>query len=145
MATAIIGYTGFVGSNIVNQKSFDFKFNTSNINDILEKELDLLVIAAPSAVKWQANKEPGKDLETINNLITIISKVQAKKVVYISTVDVYKTPNNTDEDTLINPEENHPYGKHRYYFEEFIRKNFKNHLVVRLPGLFGQGLKKNFI
>jgi len=145
MKKAIIGFSGFVGSNISKQESFDFLYNSKNINEIIGKEFDLLVIAAPSAVKWQANKEPEKDLEMINNLIEILSKVRANKVVHISTVDVYKTPINTDEDIAINPEENHPYGKHRYYIEEFVRKNFKKHLIVRLPGLFGNGLKKNFI
>ncbi len=145
MAKAIIGFTGFVGSNIIQQKSFDLKFNSSNIHEIIGTKVDLLVIAAPSAVKWQANKEPEKDLAMINDLIEVLSKVEAKQVVHISTVDAYKNPVNVNEDTPINPAENHPYGKHRFYFEEFIRSNFANHLIVRLPGLFGKGLKKNFI
>ena len=31
------------------------------------------------------------------------------------------------------------------YLENFVKKNFKNYSVVRLPGVFGQGLKKNII
>ena len=38
-----------------------------------------------------------------------------------------------------------PYGLHRYQLEEFVKKNFLNHLIVRLPGLVGPGLKKNII
>ncbi len=145
MQKAIIGFSGFVGSNIIDQESFDFFYNSQNIQEIIGKKLDLLVIAAPSAVKWQANKEPEKDLEMINSLIEILSKVEAKQVVHISTVDVYKIPINTNEDSPIDSGQNHAYGKHRFYLEEFIRKNFKKHLIVRLPGLFGKGLKKNFI
>ena len=32
---ALIGYTGFVGSNISNQIKFDFLFNSKNIHEIL--------------------------------------------------------------------------------------------------------------
>lgn len=145
MKKAIIGYTGFVGSNLINQNKFDLFYNSSNISEIDGKELDLLVIAAPSAVKWKANQEPEQDLQMIDDLISHLKKVKAKKVIQISTVDIYKNPINVDENTEIETEGLHPYGKNRFYLEEFIRKQFTNHLVVRLPALFGEGLKKNFI
>jgi len=37
-----------------------------------------------------------------------------------------------------------PYGTNRYFLEQFCRENF-NTTIVRLPGLFGPGLKKNVI
>lgn len=145
MSKAIIGHTGFVGGNIINQFNFDYKFNTSNISDIKGQSFNLLVIAAPSAEKWKANQDPENDLNKIQKLIDVISTVKATQVVLISTVDVYKNPNNVDEDSIIETEQNHAYGRNRFYFEEFIRDNFQNHLIIRLPGLFGKGLKKNFI
>lgn len=145
MTKAIIGYTGFVGGNLSSQCTFDLSFNSSNIKEILKKEIDLLVIAAPSAAKWKANQDPQNDWSIISALLDIIKKVHAQKVVYISTVDVYRLPFNVDEDTKIIPEDTQPYGKHRFYIEEFVRAHFPQHLIVRLPGLFGKGLKKNFI
>lgn len=142
---SLIGYTGFVGSNLNNQTKFDYLFNSDNINEIHNLQTDLLVIAAPSAVKWKANQEPEQDLQMINDLINHLKKVKAKQVVQISTIDIYKNPNNVDENTIIDTDGLHPYGKNRFYLEEFIRKQFTNHLVVRLPALFGEGLKKNFI
>lgn len=135
---------GFVGSNLIEQTDFDLTYDSSNINEIDGKEFDLLVIAAPSAVKWKANQEPEQDLEMINNLIDHLKKVKSKQVVHISTVDVYKLPINVDENTEIELEGLHPYGKNRFYLEEFIRDNFST-LTIRLPTLFGKGLKKNFI
>ena len=34
MKNALIGYTGFLGSNLKLQNKFDFFFNTNNINNI---------------------------------------------------------------------------------------------------------------
>lgn len=145
MKTALIGHTGFVGGNIASQHTFDLCFNSANIQEIKNQKLDLLVIAAPSAAKWKANQDPETDWQTISSLTKILGQVQAKQVVYLSTVDVYKSPVSVNEDNEIRPEENQPYGKHRFLLEEFSRQHFPNHLIVRLPGLFGQGLKKNFI
>jgi len=142
---AIIGYTGFVGTNLINQNKFDLFYNSSNISEINGKEFDLLVIAAPSAVKWKANQEPEQDLQMINDLISHLKNVKAKQIIQISTIDIYKNPIDVDENTNIETEGLHPYGKNRFYLEEFIKNQFKKHLIVRLPALFGNGLKKNFI
>src|SRR5262249_32793229 len=50
-----------------------------------------------------------------------------------------------DEDTPIVAEKIQPYGRHRYELEQFVAKHFAKTHVVRLPGLFGTGLKKNLI
>jgi len=145
MNCAIIGYTGFVGGNLINQNKFDFLFNTSNISDLKGGEFDLLVCAAPAAVKWKAISEPETDLRMVRSLMDALSSVTVKNFIQISTIDVYPSIDGVDEDAPIDPEKNHAYGKHRFYLEQFIGEKFKSHLVVRLPGLFGPGLKKNFI
>ncbi len=62
----------------------------------------------------------------------------------ISTFDVYSLPIEVDENTSINKENLHPYGKHRLELETFIQNRF-DALVVRLPSLFGKGIKKNIV
>lgn len=144
MKTALIGYTGFVGGNIVAQNKFDDLYNTSNINDIDGKEYDLLVSAATYAEMWRINQDPKGDLERIDSLIERLKHVKTKKFVLISTVGIYKNPNGADEATPIDTEGLSPYGMNRYHLEEFIRNNSPS-LIIRLPGLFGIGLKKNVI
>jgi hypothetical protein len=39
----------------------------------------------------------------------------------------------------------HPYGLHRLRLEDFIAGRYPSHAIVRLPALFGAGLKKNAI
>lgn len=143
--TALIGYTGFVGGNINAQTSFTDVYNTKNIDDIDGEEYDLVVSAATYAEMWRINQEPEKDLAQIEGLIKHLKNVKAKTFVLISTVGVYKDPTNIDEDTPIITDGLLPYGVNRYHLETFVRDNFSNSLIVRLPGLFGAGIKKNVI
>ncbi|MBN1331479.1 sugar nucleotide-binding protein [Candidatus Dojkabacteria bacterium] len=145
MSKALIGSTGFVGGNLQRQTDFEYLFNSRNIEKIKRNNYDLVVCAAPSAVKWEANQFPDNDLRIVNQLIDDIKNINTEQFVQISTIDVYKTPYNVDEKSKMRQKGLHPYGKHRLLLEEFVKSNFKNHLIIRLPGLFGEGLKKNFI
>lgn len=145
MRSGLIGFTGFVGGNILKQEKFDCLYNSTNIAEINNRTFNLLVCAAPSAEVWKANQDPARDLAITNSLINHLAKTVAKQFILISTVDVLKNKKTADEDTMINPDELEPYGKHRYHLSEFAGSHFPNHLIVRLPGLFGEGLKKNFI
>ncbi len=145
MYSALIGHTGFVGGNLRSQKDFTDLYNSKNIQDIRGKSYDLVVCAGVNAVKWMANKDPETDWQGIQDLLENLKDVQAERFVLISTVDVYPQISDVDEDTTIDSAANHAYGRHRYSVEEFVRENFSRHHVVRLPGLFGDGLKKNAI
>jgi dTDP-4-dehydrorhamnose reductase len=145
MKKALIGFSGFVGSNLLRQTEFGYLYNRNNVIDSQNEEFDLVVCAAPSAEKWRANKEPERDTDEVNNLMNSIKNINTNHFVLISTVDVYKNPSNVYEDTPMELNGLHPYGKNRYLIEEFVRHNFVNHLIVRLPALFGCGLKKNFL
>lgn len=145
MKSALIGYSGFVGGNLKNQHEFSSFFNTKNIADIDGETFDLVVSAATPAEMWRANQEPEADMASIQSLIDHLSTIKAKQFVLISTVCVYANPINVDETTALDLERATPYGIHRAKLEDFCRSHFDNVLVVRLPGLYGDGLKKNVI
>ena len=145
MKTALIGYTGFVGSNIYRQAQFDEVYNSKNFNDIKGKTFDLVICAGVPAVKWWANKNPDEDLAILESLVEIYKSVNAKRFVLISTVDVYPTPINVTEKTVIDLKMVCPYGKHRLMLEQSLQGCFDSFHVLRLPGLFGKGLKKNIL
>lgn len=144
MRTALIGYTGFVGGNIAAKHTFTDYYNSKNIAGIEGKEYDLVVSAANRAEMWRINAEPEKDIAEIKEFIGHISKATITKLVLISTVGVYKTPVGVDEDTAIDENGLTPYGQHRYYLENYCAEHFDT-TIIRLPGLYGQGLKKNVI
>lgn len=145
MKTALIGYTGYVGGNLNSQHRFTYLYNSKNIDDICGQSYDLVVCAGVRADKWLANRYPDKDMQAIDNLKARLDKMHTDCFVQISTIDVYKYPNGVDENTLIDTKGLHVYGLNRYRFEQWVQACYEHHLIVRLPALFGQGLRKNFI
>lgn len=143
--SALIGHTGFVGSNLARQMTFGRTYNSRNIEDIRGQHFDLLVCSGIQAKKWWANQHAEEDRAQILRLFDGLSTVTADYFVLISTVDVYPRPKDVTEQTAVNPEANHAYGKNRFEAEEWVREKFADHLVLRLPGLFGDGIKKNVI
>lgn len=145
MFDAIIGHTGFVGGNIAAQHHFDARFNSKNIEAIRGQQFHTLVVSGMPAAKWIANRDPLGDRAVLDRLWNCISTCTAECVVIVSTVDVYASPVGVDEDTLIEPIYVSSYGKHRLELEQRASEHFPHVLTVRLPGLFGPGLKKNAI
>ena len=145
MKKALIGYTGFVGGNLVRQMDFDDLYNSKNISQIENKSYDIIICAGVRAEKYLANKYPEQDLEQIQSLIDLLGTVRCSHFVLISTIDVYNNPSDVDEDTKIDETTLHAYGKNRLYMEKWAAQKFAKHTIIRLPALFGTGLKKNFI
>lgn len=142
---ALVGYTGFVGSNLYENGKFDVVYNSKNIEEAYGLEPDLLVYAGLRAEKYLANNAPEQDMEQIIQAEENIKKIKPKKLVLISTVDVFKEPKNVDENSEIDMENLHAYGYNRYQLELWVRKHDPEALIIRLPGLFGKNIKKNFI
>jgi len=139
----LIGYTGFVGENLCKKENFH-KYNSKNINDLSNIEHETIFCAAPSAEKWKINKDDTEDLKNINSIIKNIKSSKFKKIVLFSTIDVYDKLDGLNEEYNTIYDNHHKYGKNRIYFENEIKK-FDNWIIIRLPGLFGKGLKKNII
>ncbi len=144
MPSAIVGSTGFVGGHLLRQAAFDDRYHSTTIHEIAGKTYDLLVCAGAPAAKWLANREPESDHANIQRLIDGLRGVSARAVVLISTVDVYPNPVAVDEETPIDERVLHAYGRHRLELERFVTGTFET-VTIRLPGLFGRGLKKNVV
>ncbi|MEI2829312.1 pyridine nucleotide transhydrogenase [Pseudomonas mosselii] len=145
MHNSLIGHTGFVGSTLLKQEHFTSLYRSTNIAEIANQTFDIIVCAGAPAQKWIANREPEADLKKIEALIGHLKTVKCKTFILISTVDVFKKPIGVDEDTPVDESGLHAYGLHRRMLEIFVEEHFENHLVVRLPGLVGPGLRKNVI
>ena len=141
---ALIGHTGFVGSNLLKGEGFDATFNSRNSSLLAGRSFDEIICAGVSAAKWIANVEPDADRKAIAALTSILEQASIGRFVLISTIDVYPDPSQSlDEACNLVGQPNHPYGRHRLELEKWVRSRYSDSLIVRLPALFGPGLRKN--
>lgn len=129
MTSALIGHTGFVGGNLARQRHFDEFYNSQNIEDIRGREFDLVICAGAPGTKWIANERPEEDWAKIGRLMQVVPFIKARRFVLISTIDaaLYKDA----------------YGCHRATLEQIVRTYQPRSTIIRLPALFGPGLRKN--
>ena len=142
---ALVGHTGFVGSTLQGQRQFQSCFNSKSIQSIADRSFGTVVCCAAPAQKWIANREPKADLANIERLIDHLRKVSCRRFVLVSTVDVFKVAAGVTEQDQVDEAGLHAYGLHRRLLEKFVTDHFAEHLIVRLPGLVGPGLKKNVL
>ncbi len=142
---ALIGYTGFVGSNLDRQHQFQARFNSKNIGEIEGRRFNNLVFAGAQAKKWWANAHPDEDWVQIERALSSLNTVRVDHVVLISTIDVVPKASGIDEDVDCSDTKTDSYGRNRLRLERSFEELFENITIIRLPGLFGRGLKKNVI
>ncbi|WP_332765818.1 pyridine nucleotide transhydrogenase [Pseudomonas koreensis] len=145
MNNALIGFSGFVGTTLLKQAQFQSLYRSTNIADIAGQSFDTVVCAGAPAQKWIANREPEADRSKIEGLIAHLKTLKCRRFILISTVDVFKSSVGVDEDSPVDESGLHAYGLNRRLLEKFVEAHFPEHLIVRLPGLVGPGLRKNVI
>lgn len=145
MPDALIGHSGFVGSTLLRQTRFESRYRSTDIAEIEGRAFGTLVCAGAPAQKWLANREPEQDRARIDELIGHLQTVRCDRFILISTVDVFGQAVAVDEDSPVDERGLHAYGLNRRRLERFVEEHFRQHLIVRLPGLVGPGLRKNVI
>lgn len=145
MSSALIGYTGFVGGAISRQHVFDHLFNSKNIEGARKQHFSLAACAAAPGSMFEANRFPERDAARIDGLIDILSTVTADCFVLLSSIAVLASFDKGLDETTNAYQVDLAYGHNRRRLEAFCAEHFKTCLIVRLPALFGEGLKKNFV
>jgi hypothetical protein len=141
--TAIVGATGFVGNCLRRAFPGSAHYNSANIDTIRGRHFELLICAAPTSLRWWVNKHPANDWANISRLIESLGSAFADRVVHVSTVDAFSRLVAIDEGEWDAGEPAHPYGYHRRRLEEAFEAMFPRVHILRLPNLYGDGLKKN--
>ena len=144
MTSALLGYTGFVGSNLAASASFDDLYNSRNIAELPGRSYDLVVSSANRADSFRINNHPEEDLAEITAFADTVKQARIGKLVLISTVCVYEADTTPDEDAPIDTARLTPYGVNRAHLERVLSDSFDT-LIVRLPQLYGRNLKKGAV
>lgn len=144
MSTALIGYTGFVGSNVAARQYFDHLYNSNNIQDFAGGSFDLVVCAAGQSEAHRVESEPQRDLENLERLAEIMCSASIRQLVHVSTVCVFDTSDRCSEDTEADPDDLTAYGRHRQWLERTLADSFDT-LRLRLPQLYGPGIRKGLV
>jgi Nucleoside-diphosphate-sugar epimerases len=158
----VLGNTGFIGKSICLSSTFKKKYkiygyNSKNldlnfykkikINFLKNIENSILIFTGGKHRIYGDTKKLQKYNEKIfNNLLKVLIKKKPKKVIFLSTIEVYGKPKKGEkiyEKSKLRPIYN--YAKGKINIEKkliYQAKKYKfNYLILRLPGIFGKNDK----
>lgn len=142
----LVGSTGFVGGNLLAKHTFAAECHSSDITAQYGTRPDLCVYAGVPAAMFLANADPKADLAVMCAARENIRQIAPKRLVLISSIAVLADSCGVYEDSPAQDTEALPaYGKNRLQLERWVREDFPDALIVRLPALYGAGIRKNFL
>ena len=142
----LVGSTGFVGGNLLAKHTFAAECHSSDITAQYGTRPDLCVYAGVPAAMFLANADPEADLAVMRAARENIRQIAPKRLVLISSIAVLADSRGVYEDSPVQDTEGLPaYGKNRLQLERWVREDFPDALIVRLPALYGAGIRKNFL
>ena len=141
----LVGSTGFVGGNLRAKHTFAAVCHSSDIAAQYGTQPDLCVYAGVPAAMFLANADPEADLEVMRTARENLRKIAPKSLVLISSIAVFADSRGCCEDDAPGTDGLPAYGRNRLQLEQWVREDYPNALIVRLPALYGIGLKKNFL
>ena len=145
MKDLLVGSTGFVGGNLMAAHTYDGVCHSSDISRYFGSQPELCVYAGIPSAMFLANKDPEADMAIMRAAMENILRIVPKKLVLISTIAVYlDSRGKYEQDAVLTPELT-AYGYNRLQLEQWVRREYRDALIVRLPALYGLGLKKNFL
>ena len=142
----LVGSTGFVGGNLLAKHTFAAECHSSDMTAQYGTRPDLCVYAGVPAAMFLANADPEADLAVMRAARENIRQIAPKRLVLISSIAVLADSRGVYEDSPAQDNEGLPaYGKNRLQLERWVREDFPDALIVRLPALYGAGIRKNFL
>ncbi|WP_343344190.1 NAD-dependent epimerase/dehydratase family protein [Sphingomicrobium sp. XHP0239] len=145
LSDGLIGHTGFVGGQLARDHEFAHRYNSSNVASIDGQAFGTLVCAAAPGSMVAANGAPNDDAAAIDALVDRLRATRAERFVLVSTIAVLGDWGGGLDEGTQDFETDKAYGRHRRALEVACAAHFDRCLIVRLPALYGEGLRKNFL
>lgn len=140
----LIGGTGFVGGNLRAQRPFARHYSSKTISEIAGERFSTLICAGAPATMWAANADPERDRANLRRLAERIATARFDRLVLISTIAVLDDLGAGYTESSARFEERKAYGRNRRELEVALTERH-GAVILRLPALFGEGLRKNFV
>ena len=100
------------------------------IEDLLENVFDLIIISIPV----KRNESTDLCLKKFNKLIELLTKINYKQIIYLSSIGVYEPVNGIiTEDSKVNEKGN------IFIIQDLLSREIPSLITLRLGGLFGFG------
>jgi len=149
----ILGGEGFVGSAYVRlceARGLPHEVITrNNYADYVGQKCEVLINANGNSKKFLADRDPKWEFDaSVRTVIHSLEDFRAECYIYLSTGDVYpdqSSPLLTKEDQAIDFMAQSRYGFHKGLAEVAVRKSHARHIIMRMGGFVGPGIKKNAI
>ena len=149
----IIGAKGFIGSAIVmeaqSRKYSVTAVDLDNYHEYKNFRYDLIINAAGNSRKFIDQQNPVKGYElSVTSVMNTLQDFHGEFYIQLSSGAIYPHENNPElnrETAVLNPDEMSRYGFHKWIAEQLVRHYAPNHLIVRMGGFVGPGLKKNAV
>ena len=139
----LLGATGFVGSNVAKQGQYGIRVGSRTVGEARNKTCRRVVCSAAPGSMVFANRNPESDASAVDSIIDLLESIESREFVLISTIGVFTDFDKPLDETRSDFETSLAYGVNRRRLEEYCLA--RNGTVLRLPALFGSGLKKNFL
>ncbi len=149
----ILGAKGFLGSAVsraCRRQGLEFcGIEPEDYTDYVGQACDVLVNANGNSRKYLAQQSPLEDFAmNVGSVRRSLEDFGYGKYVLFSSAEVYpdsSRPATTDENGVMDPAQQTPYGFHKYLAELCVRHRAARWLILRLSGFVGPGLKKNAV
>jgi len=146
-----MGGNGFVGSAFfrqTNARGYSVTIiSRQNYTDFVGRSCDIFINAAGNSKKYVSDKDPKTDFDaSVRTVCDSLHDFRYDSYVLCSSCDVYEDVSDQKknrEDSAIDQTKISRYGFHKLIAEQLVRYEVGHHLILRLGGFVGPGLKKN--
>ena len=133
-----------MGGNLRAQRPFARHYSSTTIPEIAGEHFTTLICAGAPATMWAANADPEGDRSNLRRLADRIATARFDRLVLISTIAVLDDVGAGYTESSARYESDKAYGRNRRELEVTLVERH-GAIVLRLPALFGDGLRKNFL
>ena len=143
----ITGHHGFIGRHVYNHlKGLDncTVDGLSKGQALPNKEYDMVIHCA-GTIPAKAGSYFDYIEGNINLTNAVLTQYKHSRIIFISTMEVYGSPETHTIKENTYPYRQSVYGMSKYLAEKLLIENIENHLILRLPTVIGSDASETFV